>query len=214
MPERTAAGETPNGLLVAMMEPPAMMEAEFQAWYDNEHFPERESCEGFLTAARFVCLDGFPRYLALYDLADPHVLSGPHYARIAGGNYSRWTGRIIPEVWGHYRAAGRQVHPGRARLGDAGPSSRLVLWRFHAVPKAGVGQIVEGLTAIYAGQPETAQVRLFSAEFTAGTDVLGLVELYAPWTPPSSALRHLGEGLKRLDMQNTYTRYRRQWPRT
>ena len=73
-----------RGLLLAMMEPPPAMEEEFQDWYDTEHFPERATCEGFLTAGRFVCIDGWPRYLALYDLADTDVLRGPAYARIAG----------------------------------------------------------------------------------------------------------------------------------
>lgn len=213
MARPAAAGAAPNGLLVAMMEPPPTFEEEFQQWYDDEHFPERETCEGFLTAARFVCLDGFPRYLALYDLADAHVLRGPAYARIAGANYSRWTGRVIPRVCGHYRADAVQLSPGNGLLGAAGVASRLVMWRFHAVPKNKHGRIVEGLGAIYDGQPETAQVRVFAADFKAGADVLGLVELHVPWTPPSAALGHLGDTIRHLEVVNTYTRYRRIWPR-
>ena len=38
------------GLMMAMMQPPATMEEEFQDWYDTEHFPERRDCEGFVTA--------------------------------------------------------------------------------------------------------------------------------------------------------------------
>jgi len=34
-------------------------------------------CEGFPTAGRFVCIDGWPRYLALRDLADTAALRGP-----------------------------------------------------------------------------------------------------------------------------------------
>ncbi len=102
-----------RGLLLAMMEPPPAMEEEFQDWYDTEHFPERASCEGFLTAHRFVCIDGWPRYLALYDLADTDVLRGPAYARIAGERCSPWTRRIVSRVWGQYRADAAQVHPAR-----------------------------------------------------------------------------------------------------
>lgn len=203
----------PYGLLVAMMEPPPTFEEEFQQWYDSEHFPEREACEGFLTAARFVCLDGFPRYLALYDLADTNVLSGPAYAAIAVQKYSIWTGRVIPRMWGHYRAEGAQIHPGNGLLGGAGNFSRLVVWRFQGVGDSEAAQVVEGLRGIYESQPETAQVRVFAADFAAGKEILGLVELHAPWAPPSSALSRLGPALKRLDMLNTYTRYRRSWPR-
>src|SRR5262245_13683394 len=106
-----------RGLLFAAMEPSPEMEEEFQDWYDTEHFPERQNTKGFLTAERFVCIDGFPRYLALYDLDDVGVLTGPEYAKIAGENYSRWTAHVVPRVWGHYRAAGRQVFPGSALFG-------------------------------------------------------------------------------------------------
>ena len=42
------------GLMMAMMQPPPTMEEEFQDWYDTEHFPERENCAGFDTAARYI----------------------------------------------------------------------------------------------------------------------------------------------------------------
>jgi hypothetical protein len=75
-----------TGLLLAMMEPPASMVAEFQDWYDTEHFLERSGTAGFLTAHRLVCIEGWPLYLALYDLTDVDVLHGEDYARIAGEN--------------------------------------------------------------------------------------------------------------------------------
>ena len=75
--------KAPCGLLLAMMEPPSSMEEEFQDWYDNEHFPERAGTEGFATAQRLICVQGWPRYLALYDLASLAVLDGPGYAAIA-----------------------------------------------------------------------------------------------------------------------------------
>jgi hypothetical protein len=65
---------------------------------DSEYFPERAECEGFLTAGRFVCIDGWPGCLALYDLADTDVLRGPAYARIVGERYSPWTHRIVSRV--------------------------------------------------------------------------------------------------------------------
>src|SRR3954447_4620199 len=118
------------GLLLAMMEPPPAMEEEFQDWYDTEHFPERAGCDGFVTAGRYICIDGWPRYLALYDLADTAVLRGPAYANIAVDRYSAWTNRIMPRVWGQYRADARQCFPGTALLGGNGRVARLVVWRF------------------------------------------------------------------------------------
>ena len=201
-----------RGLLLAMMEPAPTQEEEFQTWYDSEHFPERQGIDGFLTAARFVCLDGWPKYLALYDLSDVDVLRGPGYAKIAGSNHSRWTERVVSRVWGQYRAEGVQIHPGSGLLGGAGASSRLVVWRFRMIEAAMRRQLTDGFLALHEGQPEISQARLFEANFTAGTDIIGIVEQHAPWTPPNGSVRGLGAGLKHLDMINTFTRYERRWP--
>lgn len=201
-----------TGLLLAMMEPSPTLEEEWQHWYDSEHFPERQAVEGFLTAARYICLDGFPRYLALYDLSDVEVLRGPGYQKIAGANYSRWTERVVSRVWGQYRAEGVQVYPGDGLLGAGGHHARLVIWRFRDVAAEAIPGVVEGMRAIYEGQPETAQVRVFDGRFAHGHDAIAIAELHAPWTPPSSALRKLGPALRHLDMVNVYTRYERRWP--
>jgi hypothetical protein len=197
----------PAGLLLAMMEPSPSLEQEFQSWYDVEHFPEREGTEGFVTATRLVCLDGFPRYLALYDLDHVDVLRGPGYAKIAGENYSRWTHRIIPQVWGHYRAEGVQLGGGRARFGAQGRASRVALWRFHDVPDHLETALQSGFTAMYGGKPETAQIRIFRCAQPNRTDYVAIVELYAPLVPEAGAAGALGEARKHLDLVNVYTRY-------
>ncbi len=203
---------TSAGLLLAMMEPSPTLEEEFQQWYDTEHFPEREGCEGFLTANRYICLDGWPRYMALYDLADVEVLRGKGYAKIAVERYSVWTERIISRVWGQYRAEGVQIYPGAGRMGAAGHSSRLAVWRFRDVEPGMEAAIVAGLRAIYDSQPETAQVRVFDARFAGNRDVIGIIELRVSWSPPSDQLAKLGAALRHLDMLNIYTRYQRRWP--
>ena len=201
-----------RGLLFAAMEPSADLEEEFQHWYDIEHFPERRDTPGFLTAARFVCIDGWPRYLAMYDLADIDVLSGPDYARIAVDNYSRWTSRIVARVWGQYRAAATQVYPGTGLLGEAGLAARLVVWRFRGIEPGGAAAVTAGLRRIYGDQPETAQFRVFEAAQPDGTDCLGIVELHAPLAPSPGAVAAFGETRRRLDAVNTYVRYERRWP--
>jgi hypothetical protein len=82
------AARSSKGLLMATMEPPANIEEEFQDWYDSEHFPERQNCAGFDTAQRMVCVEGWPRYIALYDLENVDVLHGPAYGAIAISRYS------------------------------------------------------------------------------------------------------------------------------
>jgi len=198
-----------KGLLLAMMEPPPAMEEEFQDWYDTEHFPERATCEGFLTASRFVCIDGWPRYLALYDLADTDVLRGPAYARIAVDRYSPWTHRIVSRVWGQYRADAAQVYPGDALLGGAGAAARIVLWRFRHAGTAAQPAILHGLDKLYADRPETAQVRLFRANQPGGIDYIAIVELRAPQAPASDAAAAFGDAARYVDLVNVYVAYTR-----
>jgi hypothetical protein len=202
--------QSSKGLLLAAMEPPANIEEEFQDWYDSEHFPERRNCQGFETANRFVCVDGWPRFLAVYDLSDGEVLRGPGYRAIAVDRYSPWTHRIVSKVWGNYRAEGVQVHPGTALHGQRGPCARLVLWRFRQVPAATEPLLVDGLRKIYGDRPETAQVRVFRVSPTSPADYLGLVELRSAGGSPDVAL--LGEVGRHVDLINTYVPYTRQAP--
>ncbi len=193
------------------MEPSPSLEEEFQQWYDTEHFPERVATDGFLTATRGICVDGWPRYIALYDLADVSVLRGDGYAKIAGDSYSRWTGRIVSRVWGQYRAEAVQVYPGSALLGAKGAAARIVLWRFRNGHSHILDDVIAGFRSLYEDQPETAQVRVFEAKHPEGVDYIGIVELHAPWHPPSGAVKAFGKALQHLDMVNTYVRYQRRW---
>lgn len=201
---------TPVGLLLATMEPPANIEEEFQDWYDSEHFPERQGCPGFLTATRFVCVDGFPRYLAMYDLDDVEVLRGEGYRKIAVAKYSAWTHRIMARVWGQYRAEGVQVYPGRALHGKAGAASRLVLWRFRGVPADGEAALIAGLRSLYDGQARTVQLRIFRVAPNESGDYLAMAELSIAVGAPDVGM--LGAAAKHVDLVNTYVAYTRQAP--
>lgn len=43
---------------------------DFNRWYNDVHVPEILSCPGWRAARRYECLDGEPRFLAIYDLED------------------------------------------------------------------------------------------------------------------------------------------------
>jgi hypothetical protein len=201
---------SPTGLLLATMEPPANIEEEFQDWYDSEHFPERQACPGFLTAHRFVCLDGWPRYLAMYDLEDVAVMQREGYRRIAHARYSPWTHRIMAKVWGQYRAEGVQVYPGTALHGKAGPCARMALWRFRAVPGDGQDALVDGLRALYEPCEATVQLRVFRVASDPHADYLAMVELSAPVAVGDVAA--LGAAAKHVDLVNVYMPYARRAP--
>jgi hypothetical protein len=72
-----------KGLLLVMIDIDPEHEAEFDAWYEKEHLPERLACPGFLTGRRYVAVEGGPKYLALYDLESPDVLESEAYGAIA-----------------------------------------------------------------------------------------------------------------------------------
>src|SRR5262249_15192194 len=158
---------------------PAEHAAEFNDWYDVEHVPERLAVPGFINARRFVCIEGFPRYLALYDLEAVDVLHSPAYQAIAGTRYSAWTPRTQEFVRGLMRVEGTQVHPGRAAFGAGGSAARILVWQFRDVPEAAAARIVPGLRAIYEGRPETAQVRVFRSDVDP-VGYVGVIELRVP----------------------------------
>jgi len=199
--------DEPGGLLLAMMQPPPTIEEEFQDWYDTEHFPERANCEGFVTAQRLVCVDGFPRYLALYDLSNRAVLDGPGYAAIARNRYSPWTQRIIPRMWGHYRAEADQVYPGRARLGDQGVPTRLAVWRFTGISADTLTMVVDSIRACLSKTPNLLQIRVFDAKGSESGDVIALIELTGPASIPSPKPDMLGPLIRHINLSNVYVPY-------
>ena len=103
------------GLLLVTMEPPPAMAEEFHDWYDTEHVPERLALPGFRNATRWVCVQGWPRYLALYDLDSPAMLDTPEYRAVAGDNVSPWSHRVLPRTVGRTRIVAEQVEPGNRR---------------------------------------------------------------------------------------------------
>ncbi len=93
-----------RGLLLVMIDVDPAHEEEFNRWYNEEHLPERQTCPGFLSARRFVAVEGEPKYLALYDLDSPDVLKSEAYQKIYPP--SDWTKKVS----GHFLRAVRNVY--------------------------------------------------------------------------------------------------------
>ncbi|MGH7984845.1 MAG: hypothetical protein ACREQX_00945 [Candidatus Binataceae bacterium] len=106
-----------TGLLAVWTDIDAEAEAEFNRWYDTEHVPERVALPGFLSGKRYVAVEGQPKYLALYDLADENVLKSDAYLKITKSP-SEWTGRITP----HFRNTSRCVYREIFAHGERPPS--------------------------------------------------------------------------------------------
>jgi len=192
------------GFLMVMMEPSPAMEDEFNDWYDMEHVPERLRLDGFLSGRRFVCLSGWPRYLAFYDLTSKSVLESSAYRAASWGGFSPWTKRILARVRGQYRASGDQLLPGEAVTGNMG---RLTLLRFRLAPDCARAQIEAGVMANYSGRRETLQIRLMRSDYNQQIDYLALIEARAPFTGDELDISRFGNAAQYLDVINEYSPY-------
>lgn len=194
---------TSKGFLLVMMQPPPALEDEFNAWYDSEHIPERLAVPGFLTGLRFVCLDGHPRYLALYDLERYEVLQSPAYLKVGYDQASPWTKRVTSrvKVW---RYAGRQVIPGDAVTGRP---VRLQVLRFHDLEAASAGDLARAVEAAHGGRPGIARPRILVHESGAGEPGVVLALTESKSATVGLDMLALGPFAAHLDLVNTYAAY-------
>jgi hypothetical protein len=191
-----------KGLLLVTMEPPADFESEFNDWYDTEHFPQRRALPGFESASRWVCLDGWPRWLALYDLSSPQAVETPAYRAVSGSNSTPWSKRILPRTLGRQRVVAEQVAPGDALTPPVGDVSTLLVARYPApgIDPAAFAAIAARRTSGLTG---LLQLRLFNE--------LGGLWLIAAFARPvsrgtlSDALGEVGDAGARLF--NLYAAY-------
>lgn len=190
-----------NGLLMVMMEPPAVMEEEFHAWYDTEHLPERVVLPGFQSGMRFVCLDGYPRYMALYDLDSEAVLESRDYLAISGDNFSPWTKRVTSRM-PVYRVAATQCLPGRE---PTRPTSRLIVLKRKG-GDASAEALFNGLKTAFDGVSEVAQLRLFECREDGERCHFALIGLSAPLSAPIAYGRG-GPHWSQLALANIYAPY-------
>ncbi|WP_440058100.1 hypothetical protein [Pseudomonas fragariae (ex Marin et al. 2024)] len=98
-----------GALLLVLLEPPSLLEEEFNDWYDYEHFPQRLSTPGFINGQRWVAIHGWPRYLARYTLENYAIFDSAEYRAISGANNSPWSKRILPRTIGRQRLAAQML---------------------------------------------------------------------------------------------------------
>ena len=167
-----------KGLLLVTMEPPASLEDEFNDWYDTEHFPQRRGLPGFESASRWVCIEGWPRWAALYDLESVGVLDSPAYHAVSGPNSTPWSKRILPRTIGRMRVVAEQVAPGDALIGAQGEISRLLVAKYPC--RAGTASIVDALASTAKRYKGVLQLRAFRSHFDGASDTIAVVEFDRP----------------------------------
>lgn len=75
----------PDWINVVTVDIEASHADEFSRWYNDVHVPEILACPGWLANRRYECVDGEPRFLAVYELEDAErPFSSPEWAAAAG----------------------------------------------------------------------------------------------------------------------------------
>jgi hypothetical protein len=189
-----------NGFLLVLMQPPVNIEEEFNAWYDNEHVPERSAVPGVLTAIRFSSISAAaPKYLAMYDLETESVLESDAYKRVAGENSSPWTKRVTGKTK-VYRSVGSQIYPGNAITFR---SARATILRFRGLDASSSESVVAGLRANFERRASTLQLRVFAYHVGGKVDFIGFVSSAVPDTQDIDP-KAFSEHARALDLFNTY----------
>lgn len=103
--DQTNPGDTPapsgaGGLLINAMNVAPEHEADFNAWYDQEHLPALSKVPGTIMARRFKSRAGSHKYVAMYHLASPDVVTTAAWKDAAS---SPWTDRVRPTFKDHFR---------------------------------------------------------------------------------------------------------------
>jgi hypothetical protein len=98
-----------NGLLAVWMDMPAEKEEDFNRWYNEEHLPEVLACPGFISAVRYECTAGQPRFLAIYELDSEAALTTPEMQRVRG-----W-GEMFAHVRNFHERIYRLIHSAEPR---------------------------------------------------------------------------------------------------
>ena len=101
-----------TALLLVFVDIDAERDADFNAWYNDEHVGDLLSFPGFLNAARYQALKGGPRYLASYELESVDALKSAEYLNFRR-NPSQWTQRISISTKGrnYSRIVCTQIYP-------------------------------------------------------------------------------------------------------
>ncbi|NIE60128.1 MULTISPECIES: hypothetical protein [unclassified Burkholderia] len=151
----------PRAMLMVMMEPPSDLEDEFNDWYDTEHFPQRRSLPGCIAASRWVCVHGWPRWMALYDLVSVDVLRSDAYRSMSGRQSTPWTRRILSRTVGRRRVVATTLAESTAIQHAGWETSRLVVMGIPVETHSDALNLADGLQRQLASSNEVLQLRGF-----------------------------------------------------
>lgn len=111
-PGDAAAPEGAGGLLLNAMNVAPEADADFNAWYEDEHLPALTEVPGTISARRYlsdVSGEGVRRYVATYHLKSPDVTRSDAWKTAID---TPWSGRVRPHFQDHVRILTRRYVPG------------------------------------------------------------------------------------------------------
>ena len=127
-----------RGLLMVFADVKPEDEEEFNRWYNEEHIPERLAILGVLEAARYLAVQGGPKHLAYYEIAEPEAYFSDAW-QFRLNNPTEWTQRMSPHPIGlnFVRGVYRLIYPSDVpeETAGAGMAPALVVGRM-SVPEA------------------------------------------------------------------------------
>jgi hypothetical protein len=116
-------------------------EAEFEEWYQHEHFFERIAVPGFLLGRRYEAVSGAPRYFCFYLTESPGVLKSARYLERLD-NPTPMTRRMMREV---FREMSRTVCHRVVRIGDMRGAVAVTLRFGERQDRAALAAAIDGL---------------------------------------------------------------------
>ena len=81
-------------LQMGRMDIPAAVEEEFSDWYNTAYIPGYLQVPGVMRVRRFLCVEGQPKYLTVYEFENPDVPTTPAWDKARNSN--PWSNRIRP----------------------------------------------------------------------------------------------------------------------
>lgn len=148
------AGEQP-GILAIWNDCERGREAEFEEWYQHEHFHERIAVPGFLLGRRYEVISGSPRYFCFYLTQSPAVLTSPAYLERLD-NPTPMTRKIMTDA---FRDMSRTVCHRTLRLGAMRGAAAITLRFNEPIDQRALWTTVESLLkdkAVACGEVWTA----------------------------------------------------------
>ena len=83
-------------LQMGRMDIPVAMEEEFNAWYNTVYIPGYLTIPGCIRARRFICIEGQPKYLTVYEFENPTVSEREDWRTV--GNSNSWPHWVWPHL--------------------------------------------------------------------------------------------------------------------